>query len=697
MAQTIFDAWDLFVEEIPTGFPTASLRSDDLQGAGELLELDVLLDGIERITTSGAFDRRRFMSKPHLASIARRCLLGRFPHRIERFRPLWVDNDASEEVVDLAVEAAGLNNRPGQIITAREETADRFSPTHNDFVGILAKIERAPNAGPFGDAIRASRYAVGEGGVRTPLAGESRLPPGFPIVRLAVAQPKIGFRDFAWVEPATEWPRWLADDESVSPSEPRQASRRERLCHVRALLRTVEDSVRGVVGDHQRPRGRGEAPEVALPDWLTWYALNFDFEEFDSAGLALALQHLSDSQGRPIPAGVGFTGSWRDGRLQTVAGIRGKLRAAREAGIFVLFACADDDEVEGLQPEDRQGVTLALLERNSGLDEVVVRVNTVCHDLGLTEYRWRRVVEGWERRVLGHRDQADLSRLLPYAAERTCPVGFVGRDGLLSALEDRKQSRDSGHIALVGSPRSGKTTTLSQWVFRRPSVRHRRPVWFSFLRRKNGARSLADLETALIDQIRARYCVLGSRSAEGETSSLHALMRSMPAPTRPRIDLVVDGLDEADPGDQQAIADLLLGLPPGGIVVVGTQPVQAANVFTNRVTIGDAPPQEDAEALLDRFAARFKKRSESPRLREIGLLIRNDRWRSGMIKRSAGHFWILTEYLGWIEKQEGNGWPDSPDGLRLSPNVNEYCKLILEEIEGSADGGWDDLETFLIT
>ncbi len=68
-----------------------------------------------------------------------------------------------------------------------------------------------------------------------------------------------------------------------------------------------------------------------------------------------------------------------------------------------------------------------------------------------------------------------------------------------------------------------------------------------------------------------------------------------------------------------------------------------------------------------------------------------------MIKKSGSHLWILTEFLSWIEKQDGQGWPDSPDRLRLAPDVKDYCELTLEEIEQSAGEGWDDLEVFLIT
>ena len=407
-----------------------------------MLNLNILLDGIEQTAAARDIDRYHFLHILHLTSIARRCLLGRFPEHIERLRPLWVNNGASERVVALAVEAARFGTGPGRIIGTRsEQTAALFSSAHADFVHKLSEIEHEPKAGPFGEAIHGSRYAIGEGGDCHFLADESRLPIGFPVVHLAEARPEFGFRDFAWVEPTSKWPVWLADHKAALAADQLQESRRERFDQVRKLLSRVEKSVRVAIsrlGFRQAPERQ---PGIALPDWLTLYVLDFDFEDFGSAGLALALQRLSDLHGWPIPAGVGFTGSWQDGRLQAVTGIRGKLRAAREAGIFVLFACAEDDEVSTLQPVDREGVTLALLEKNALIDEVVVRVNTVCHDLGLTEYRWRRAVKNWENRVLGRRDEADLSRLLPDAAEKTCPVGFVGRECLLMELDRANRAR----------------------------------------------------------------------------------------------------------------------------------------------------------------------------------------------------------------------------------------------------------------
>ena len=174
-------------------------------------------------------------------------------------------------------------------------------------------------------------------------------------------------------------------------------------------------------------------------------------------------------------------------------------------------------------------------------------------------------------------------------------------------------------------------------------------------------------------------------------------MHSIAEATRSRIDLVIDGLDEAEASDQNEIAKLLISLPPGGLLVVGTQDVTAAKVFKNRVMIGELSDPSDAGTLLSKFAARFTKPDKSERLRSIGRSLQAEHWRDGLTERSGGHLWILTEFLLWIEKRNGEGWPDSPDDLRLAPDVNGYCELILEEIESSANDGWCDLETFLIT
>ena len=171
------------------------------------------------------------------------------------------------------------------------------------------------------------------------MAGESGLPPGFPIVRLSETRPEFGFRDFAWIEPASDRPGWLADYERTIADNPLQESRRQRFAHLRGLLSSVEESVRRAVGDHQPPRTPEGAAGIALPDWLILYALDFGLEDLGSAGLSLALQYLSERQGRPIPAGVGFTGVGGTGGSRPSRESAGSSRPlARPGSSFSLLA-----------------------------------------------------------------------------------------------------------------------------------------------------------------------------------------------------------------------------------------------------------------------------------------------------------------------------------------------------------------------
>ena len=112
------------------------------------------------------------------------------------------------------------------------------------------------------------------------------------------------------------------------------------------------------------------------------------------------------------------------------------------------------------------------------------------------------------RRVLGRGDKADLSRLLPYAAKETCPVGFVGRESLLNELDERKQRNaerssrprwqpavgqddDAQSLGLSTSRRMAATASLVQ-LLADEDIR-------DFVR---------DLKESLRQQIAARYCVL---------------------------------------------------------------------------------------------------------------------------------------------------------------------------------------------
>jgi hypothetical protein len=712
MASTVLLAWRTFLDEVGRGFPKLSLGSGELEAATELLELGTLLDGIERVAASRPVGYRySFIHRPHLTRIARRCLLGRFPDRIERHRGLWVDNGTSPAVVDLAVQAAGRCHRgdwPGQIIEAgSQETSTHYSRAHADFVEMLQRIEREDKSGPFGDAIRSSRYAPGVKRCGPPLQGEFDFPTGFPIVGLAGKQPELGRRDSAWVEPESDWAGWLSE-QNLLISAHDSTLYHEKLTYLREQFRILEESISRVLRSLASLDLPEDHPGFAPPEWLALYALQFGIESLDSAGLSLALQRLAELQGRPIPAGVGFTGAWGTGRLCKVTGIEPKLLAAREAGIFVLFACAclSPEAVTRLKEQaPGPGVVLVLLEEGLTLDDVVVRVNTVCHDLGLTEYRWRRVVEGWERRVQGMGGPGGQAELLPNAATapEKCPVGFIGRESLLGELDRRKEEIDAtggrGHLALVGSPRSGKTTTLSHWLSPGHEAWLRRPIWFSFQRQRSHASTRDDLVRALREQIESRFCVLLDQEMRGAAGlTFGEFVRTVADSTRSRIDLAVDGLDEAVVGEQKSIAELLLSLslPTGSILIVGTQPILASEGFTNRILIGEHPVADDAGALIDRFAARFDGSSKAA-LENIGALLKTDHWRSGLVEKTHGNLWILTDFLRSTERQGDRArWPKSPDELPLTDDVNDYCKVIFGEIRSSSGEAWGDLQAILI-
>ncbi len=428
-------------------------------------------------------------------------------------------------------------------------------------------------------------------------------------------------------------------------------------------------------------------------------------QELDSAGLALALQRLAEIQHRTIPAGVGFTGRWEDGRLQSVAGIRAKLQAAREAGIFVLFACASQHDVEELRQQGPEpGVTLILLQAGSSLDDIIVRVNTVCHDLGLTEYRWSHVIDGWRNDVRGRPHPRAKSQLLPDASKENCPVGFIGRERLLRELDERKKEIEtqggSGHLALVGSPRSGKTTLLSHWIFRPGSTWPRKPIWYSFQRERRDTRSWKNLEESLIDQINARFCVLFGTSVSQEIlKAKHPpfpeFLEAMNDSSQSRIDLVIDGLDEAFSDDRVDIADFLISFKPRGLRVVATQQAPAFRAFTNRIEIGGHTPENDADAM--ELLTKFKRGSRGS-MTSVGEV--------GSSVRPRGIFGFSpTSCAG--RGREARRWPESPDELPLTDDVNTYCKLIIEEIQASVKRGsgdsatsdreWEKLGKFLIT
>ena len=142
-----------------------------------------------------------------------------------------------------------------------------------------------------------------------------------------------------------------------------------------------------------------------------------------------------------------------------------------------------------------------------------------------------------------------------------------------------------------------------------------------------------------IDQINARFCVLfGTSVSQGiliaKYPPLPDFLKAVNDSSQSRIDLVIDGLDEAITDDRVDIADLLISFRPRGLLVVATQQAGAFRAFTNRIEIGGPTPEDDADAM--ELFTKFKKRI--PRLDD-------ERWRSGLIRKTKGHLWILTDFL----------------------------------------------------
>ncbi len=633
--------------------------------ACELSALDFLLEEAQAVV-----ERDVRLTKTNLDALAARLILGRNRQALNELAALWTRSGSGLKAVNSTTRAieTALSERPSDMLPYASPI--RFSPAHANFVASLYHPEIREDQGPIGRAVRASRFYAGEhpdGSIQD----EKGHSVGFPIT-LDIDRTHGDLRN------RIRCSSWLSAHmvEVTRPTGEQSRLKDEGTLHVGDNEQRLADECKRLIQQVEGvlPR-RGSEPRcfrIDIPDLYLQFIHHFGIQELDSAGLALALQRLADDQHRTIPAGVGFTGRWEDGKLQSVTGIRAKLRAAREAGIFVLFACVSQEDLKDLQcPEP--GVTLVLLQAGSPLDDVVVRVNTVCHDLGVTEYRWCRAVKTWEGQVLGNDDREELNRLLPYAAEKTCPVGFVGRDKLLSKLDQRKKEIEaqggSGHIALVGSPRSGKTTTLSHWIFQREGMGPRPPVWFSFLRTKSHASSLVDLKESLRHQIGTRFCVLfrpnvSQHILQREDSPFAKSLESLVGSTLSRIDLVVDGLDEAEANEQSGIAEFLRSLPLQGQLIIGTQHVPAANRFKKRIEMGDLISPGDAEELLNEFAEKFLI-SDSSALQNIGTSLGDQSWRNGLIRKSGGHLWILTEFLVRTEERDGEGWPHSPEELPL--------------------------------
>lgn len=595
----------------------------------------------------------RILAPGSLRVIAQRLLLGGLPAVVRRLARLWQANGTPPQVIDLAVDAAELRAAwKGGIMSS--ETPLWNGRGHAAFVELLGRIEGQDPRGPLGEAVRWSRYHGAAGRDGPALPGEYRWPAGFPVV--LGAHPDL-LREAAWV--------W--------PGQPTITAEGGTDQNCPALVESWR-----AVGQKLGPFAPKQIPQ--LPPWLHAYAGAAGVDALSSAELSLALEGLALHNAWPLPAGVGFTGqtmagSDKDLTLEGVTGLTAKLQAARESGIFVLFACCEMSEVPPEEEVARTGVMLVPLAPGLTLAELAPVVNSACYRLGLTEYRWE-----WESQQLCRNAVSETtitSPPLPLATRReACPVGIIGRRQVLKQLRDWKvdggQEDDRHFLTLVASARSGKTTLLAHWLQTDSVSWPRFPVWYSFRRHTSGHNRLDDLRLALERQLRARFLVLPSRPLrEGESKSV--IWSDL---ARTEADVVVDGLDEALQDHQSEALDFLLGLPGRGCVVIGSQNISALRCTNaRRVRMEDRPQEghEDAVALVDAFARHFCDVPDEC-VQKLGRLLGEPDWQEGLAARAGDNLWILTDFLRpFLEEADAAGWPERPEDLRLTNNVRDYC------------------------
>ncbi|HUY34246.1 MAG TPA: hypothetical protein VMV69_15980 [Pirellulales bacterium] len=593
------DHFSVHLQRLRRGVVADFIRHDDFPAWIELTSSALLSELANSI-------RRKKMdqflaSREQVVALARRVLFSRRLEWLDSLGPLWRAFGSREDTCALA--AAALQSASGwtpEVLVARAgPSAVEFSPAHAEFVETLRKLADCDHDGPLGAAVRNSRLLDEERHV------------GFPII---FNHGDVNLQRGVWIEP-TLLSRAVTD---------RRVPEWERLCA----------SLDGMITVKRFP---------ALPSWLRDLAdCEATLETLDSAGLSVVMQSLAEQQRLPLPFGVGFTGRWENDRLRGVRDLGVKALAAREAGVFLLFACHDDKEEA---PKAVDGVKLVLLPEHLPLDEVIRLVNRTCAESGLTEYRFRKV----DRALRDSTSRIGASRDLPDACnDEYCPVQFVGRARPLAKL--RKFNDEAGQhagrclLAVVAPPRFGKTTLLSHWGWglgdSNEAKRPFPPIWFSFRRGRSDRMTLNHLKSALAEQLTARFCVLSRHKAgvlrgvpHGKPDErISAVIESAAA----RIDLLVDGIDEVAGVDESGkILRWLQQLSGDGVTIVGTQP----GPFLERIECERLDLRNDTESartdaleLIARFANRFEHRES---LRPIAEQLRQDRWRDGLAKKAG--------------------------------------------------------------
>lgn len=587
---------------------------------------------------------RKGFHNSQVCSLAQRLILSRETSLLSRLRPLWRAFGSNDESCDEVIRAtqSALMDWPSDVWQSRDGLNGlKFSPALAAFIEALKAVAESDVVGVLGTAIRTCRIS------------DERPHVGFPLILLGNLGPNL--RAGLWVTPTASSSSASVDKEPVEWEE---------------LWTRVDQLV--------NRNNSKDNPVLPLPVWLKQlYSLNgWSVKTLESAGLGLAVQMLARQGGVTVPFGIGFTGRWVQERLRGVRDIATKMNAAKEAGVFLLFACADPIEAV---PGPVAGVRLVLLPEGLTLVDVVRWVNRVCADSGVTEFRWREAQRRFQ--AASATTTAFSPDLRQALAEDRCPNGFVGREVALDQLRKAAAVNDQNGgrrlVAVLAPPRSGKTTLLSQFA----SEQSPYPIWFSFLRGQATRQNLSQLEDAIRDQIAARFGVLRLPESTTGPVDLKALLDSVSG----RVDLVVDGLDEAaTPQESCNVLSWLQQFPGDGVLVVGSQPldaIRAVNCTTIPLDNGSESGHDDARQLIARFANRFARHEH---LNGVAQELRQRSWVDGLVQRSGGNLWILTEFLSAVERDQA-GWPNEPSELPLSTDVREYCEILVSTVLASYD------------
>lgn len=656
---TIDDLPDTFRESLhhlQNGTIVDFLRHDGFPAWVELASASLVQRELAEVANTDESILQRQFRDSQVRSLARRLILARDVRGFSSLQRLWFafgSPDATVVAVQSAIEEV-QQSWPSEVwhLNGNSASGPTFSSACADYIEALERVASVDATGILGAAIRTSQVS------------DQRSDIGFPLVLRGNNSENL--RSGIWVKPTTTLPH----------------SR----CH------TLGDSwSRLKTSIHRMTHGplQSDNSPSELPQWL--HALvsicEWNVDTLDSAGLSIAMQALAREPARYLPYGVGFTGQWKDDQLAGVTDCAAKVIAAKEAGVFLLFACRGPNEPV---PIPTEGVRVVILPEGLRLDDVVRIVNRICADSGLTEHRFRESLRRF--RTANATTTAHTPDLPEALDELHCPVGFVGRDQTLRSLELEQNKQHPGRhvIALVAPPRSGKTTLLSRYA----SMQSRYPIWFSFRRRQATRTTLLQLQSALTDQIGARFCVvpLPSQMSRVPNTGCEQLTAVIEA-TLGRIDLFVDGIDEAQ--SPKEVLEWLQQVPGEGSVIVGTQPTQFLNYVNNtqiELWNDTCSAQEDAATLIGRFATRF---AQSAHLKQCANQLRRNEWIEGLCEMSGGNLWILTEFLSAVERDRA-GWPNSPSDAPISASVREYCQNLMRTVlESYSDDDRTCIETIV--